>query len=126
VPVPPLGTAFTCTPVAIWDGDGPIWCREGPRIRLQDINARELDGSCRRHARCVATSGLAARAVLARLLGGARGIDRKHHVRVVGPPLSCRSGGPDRYHRTLARCVGPAGDVAEQLVRAGAVARWRL
>ena len=28
----PAGQTFTCTPVAVWDGDGPIWCEEGPRI----------------------------------------------------------------------------------------------
>lgn len=39
--------AFLCTPVAVWDGDGPIWCAEGPKIRLGSIAARELDGSCR-------------------------------------------------------------------------------
>lgn len=26
-------TAFTCTPVALYDADGPLWCKEGPRIR---------------------------------------------------------------------------------------------
>ena len=34
------GATFTCTPVAVWDGDGPIWCAEGPRIRLEGIAAR--------------------------------------------------------------------------------------
>ena len=33
------GATFTCTPVAVWDGDGPIWCAEGPRIRLEGIAA---------------------------------------------------------------------------------------
>ena len=34
------GVAFTCTPVAVWDGDGPIWCMEGPKIRIAGIAAR--------------------------------------------------------------------------------------
>ena len=38
--------AFICTPVAAWDGDGPIWCKEGPKIRISGIAAREMDGSC--------------------------------------------------------------------------------
>lgn len=25
---------FVCTPVAVWDGDGPIWFKEGPKIRI--------------------------------------------------------------------------------------------
>lgn len=41
------GDTFTCTPIPVWDGDGPIWCAEGPKIRLAGIAARELDGSCR-------------------------------------------------------------------------------
>lgn len=43
--VVPHGEAFECTPVAVWDGDGPIWCAEGPRLRLAGIAARELDGT---------------------------------------------------------------------------------
>ena len=30
----PAGEAFTCTPEAVWDGDGPVWCEEGPRLRI--------------------------------------------------------------------------------------------
>ena len=47
VAVVPAGQSFQCTPVAVWDGDGPIWCAEGPHIRLSGIAAREIDGSCR-------------------------------------------------------------------------------
>lgn len=25
----PIGGGFVCTPTAVWDGDGPIWCGEG-------------------------------------------------------------------------------------------------
>ena len=42
----PAGQSFNCTPTAVWDGDGPIWCAEGPHIRLSGIAAREMDGSC--------------------------------------------------------------------------------
>jgi hypothetical protein len=47
----PAGQAFTCTPTRVWDGDGRIWCAEGPRSRLSGIAARETDGSCRRASR---------------------------------------------------------------------------
>ncbi len=30
----PAGQTFDCTLTAVWDGDGPIWCAEGPHIRL--------------------------------------------------------------------------------------------
>ena len=32
VTVVPAGEEFTCTPTRVWDGDGPVWCKEGPRI----------------------------------------------------------------------------------------------
>ena len=41
------GSTFTCTPVAVWDGDGPVWCAEGPRIRIAGVAAREMDGAVR-------------------------------------------------------------------------------
>jgi endonuclease YncB( thermonuclease family) len=47
VTVVPAGQTFACTPVAVYDGDGPVWCAEGPRIRLAGIAAREMDGTCR-------------------------------------------------------------------------------
>jgi len=46
VPIIPNGASFACTPKALWDEDGPIWCKEGPRVRLTGIAAREIDGSC--------------------------------------------------------------------------------
>jgi crotonobetainyl-CoA:carnitine CoA-transferase CaiB-like acyl-CoA transferase len=55
------GTTFTCTPTAVWDGDGPIWCAEGPKIRLAGIAAREIDESCKPQHPCPAASGVAAR-----------------------------------------------------------------
>ncbi len=28
VPIIPNGAGLTCTPEAVWDGDGPIWCKQ--------------------------------------------------------------------------------------------------
>jgi len=42
----PAGQTFQCTPTRVWDGDGPIWCSEGPRIRLSGVAAHEMDASC--------------------------------------------------------------------------------
>jgi len=55
------GNHFTCTPTRVWDGDGPIWCAEGMKIRLAGVAAREIDGSCRAWQPCPAASGVAAR-----------------------------------------------------------------
>lgn len=120
-PVPPAGAAFTCTPAAVWDGDGPIWCAQGPRLRLARVAARERDGTCRAKQPCPAMSGVAARDVLVELLGGARGTTRDGHVLVDGPPLACRSRGPDKYYRTLADCTLPGGaDLGDARMEAGA------
>jgi endonuclease YncB( thermonuclease family) len=121
----PAGAAFACTPTRVWDGDGPVWCAEGPRVRLAAIAAREIDGTCRRWQPCPAASGIAARDALVQLLGGARGSTRDGHVRVAGPRLTCRSRGPDRYGRTVASCALPSGrDVGETLIARGVVLRW--
>jgi endonuclease YncB( thermonuclease family) len=118
------GAAFTCTPVRVWDGDGPIWCAEGPRIRLGGIAARELDGSCRPGHPCPAASGIAARDALVRLLGGARGRTADGHILVRGPRLICRSWGRS-YRRTVATCATPAGvDLSCAMVRGGAALAW--
>lgn len=96
----PAGESFRCTLVRVWGGDGPIWCTEGPRLRIADIAARELDRSCRRGHPCPKASGIKARAVLVELLGGSRGMTRDGHVIVAGRPMQCRSRGPDRYRWT--------------------------
>lgn len=60
----PASQEFTCTPTRVWDGDGPIWCEEGPRIRLTGIATRELDGTCREDQPCPDASGERARNAL--------------------------------------------------------------
>ncbi|MGH6784015.1 MAG: thermonuclease family protein, partial [Sphingomicrobium sp.] len=99
------GTSFTCTPTAVWDGDGPIWCAEGPRVRLAGIAAREIDGSCRSNQPCPAASGPAARDGLVTMLGGPRGRRSEGHVLVKAPPMRCRSDGSAGGSRTAAWCT---------------------
>jgi endonuclease YncB( thermonuclease family) len=119
------GTSFRCTPTLVWDGDGPIWCAEGERVRLAGVAARELDGSCRPHQPCPRMSGTAARDRLVRYLGGGRGRTADGHVRVRGVTLACRSRGPDSYGRTVAWCRAPrVGDLSCAMVRSGAALRW--
>lgn len=121
-----LGTPFSCTPVAVYDGDGPIWCAEGPRIRLSGIAARELDETCRSGHPCPKASGTAARDALVRLLGRPLGRMPTGHTRVRGPRLSCISEGSAKGSRTAARCRSPAlGDLSCAMLRSGTVARWR-
>ena len=81
--VVPAGEAFTCTPEAVWDGDGPVWCQEGPRIRLAGIAARELDGSCSDDHPCPAADAMVARDALVDLIGRPTGTGRHGHVLVA-------------------------------------------
>lgn len=121
----PQSERFICTPTAIWDGDGPIWCAEGPHVRLQGIAAREIDGSCRDGQPCPTASGVEARDALVLLLGGAKGSLSSGHVRVAGPRLTCQSFGSARGNRTAALCRLPDGrDLSCALVRGGTVLRW--
>jgi endonuclease YncB( thermonuclease family) len=120
------GMTFVCTPIAVWDGDGPVWCAEGPKIRIAGVAARELDGSCKRNHPCPTMSGTHARDRLVRLLGGARGTLPTGHVRVRSPSMQCVSEGSAGGSRTAAWCTSPAiGDLSCAVVRDGGAARWR-
>lgn len=119
------GTSFTCTPTRVWDGDGPIWCAEGPKIRLAGIAAREIDESCRSHHPCPIASGEAARDALARFIGKPVGRSREGHVLVKGPALRCVSEGSGKGGRTAAWCISPkSGDLSCAMVTAGYALRW--
>lgn len=119
------GATFTCTPVAVWDGDGPIWCAEGPKIRLAGIAAREMDGSCRKSHPCPKASARAARNALVGLLGGSRGTLRTGQISIRAPTMRCVSHGSARGTRTAALCTLPAvGDLSCAMVRTNTAARW--
>lgn len=121
----PADQTFACTPTRVWDGDGPIWCAEGPRIRLAGIAARESDGTCRDNQPCPAAGAEEARAALVRLIGRAMGRSREGHVLVTGPALTCRSEGSGGGSRTAAWCTSPrSGDLSCAMVRGGWALRW--
>lgn len=125
VPVVPSGQVFECTPTHVWDGDGPIWCREGPRLRLAGIAARELNGSCSPGHPCPASDGEIARAALVALLGKPTGVGRHGHILVAGPTLRCRSVGSAGGNRTASWCISPSnGDVNCAMVIGGWAAIW--
>jgi endonuclease YncB( thermonuclease family) len=120
------GATFTCTPTAVWDGDGPIWCAEGPKIRIAGTAAREIDNTCRRGHPCPPVNGVVARDRLVRVFGGARGTLSTGHVRVRSAPMRCRSDGRAKGGRTAAWCRSPVfGDLSCAAVKAGAAVRWR-
>jgi endonuclease YncB( thermonuclease family) len=124
-PVVANGHSFTCTPIRVWDGDGPVWCREGPRVRLAGIAAREVDGTCRPGHPCLQASAEQAKAALVGLLGGTRRTAREGHAIVAGPTLRCTSRGGARGDRTAALCMLPDGrDLSCEMLRTRTVARW--
>lgn len=123
--VVPAGQSFDCTPTAVWDGDGPIWCAEGPHIRLSGIAAREMDGTCSPGHPCPAADAIAARDHLVTLLGKRGGVRPTGHISVTGPTMRCRSAGGAGGKRTAAFCTSPkSGDLSCAMVRDGYAARW--
>lgn len=119
------GSAFTCTPTRVWDGDGPIWCAEGPKIRLAGIAAREIDETCRANHPCPNAAGRDARNHLVGLLEGPRGTTSTGHVLVRSRPLRCVSQGSGKGSRTAAWCAHPvAGDLSCAMVRGGYALAW--
>lgn len=102
---------FRCTVTGVHDGDGPIYCAEGQKIRLQAIAAREADETCRPGHPCPAASGAAATAALRRLA-----------LRKV---LRCEATGTS-YSRITAWCRTAEGvELNCAMVRGGTVAYWR-
>ena len=119
------GQTFTCTPTHVYDGDGPVWCAEGPHLRIGGIAAREMDGACRSNQPCPAATAIEARDALVQLLGGPRGTLEHGHVIVAGPRLVCESEGSAGGNRTAAWCRFPSGvDLSCAMIRTGTVLRW--
>ena len=122
----PTGQAFACTPTHVWDGDGPIWCQEGPRVRVSGIAAREMDGSCRPSHPCPVADPIEARDALVQLVGRPIGNGRHGHILVRGPTMRCVSAGHAGGKRTAAWCVSPrGGDLSCTMVQYGYALRWQ-
>lgn len=124
-PVVPAGQGFQCTPTLVWDGDGPVFCAEGPKLRIAGVAAREIDGSCRTNQPCPPVSGTDARDRLVSILGGVRGITADGHVVVRAATMTCMSDGSAGGARTAAWCTSPAfGDLSCAVVASGGAVRW--
>ena len=116
--------ALICTPIAVWDGDGALWCDEGPKIRIAGIAAREIDGSCKRNHPCPNASGIEARDALVNLLGGPKGRWKTGHIVVSAPPMRCWQIGRS-YGRVVATCrLADGRDLSTAMLRTGTVVRW--
>lgn len=119
-----LAAAFLCTPIAVWDGDGPIWCEEGPKIRIAAIAAREMDGTCRPGHPCPRASGEAARDALVALLGRPTGRWETGHITIDAATIRCSSSGRS-YDRVVASCTLADGrDLGRAMIATGTVLPW--
>lgn len=115
-----LPPPFVCEVIKVHDGDGPLWCAEGIKVRVAGVQAPDFTNAepCRRHrSGYVCDDGAArrSRAVTKRLA---------LHQRLACQPVD-RS-----YGRVVARCRLPDGrSLSCALIAAGAADRleryWR-
>lgn len=100
---------FVCNVASITDGD-TLRCRDGTRIRLHAISARETDETCSPGHPCPAASAMAATEELTRLAAGRQ--------------LSCERVGRS-YNRVTAICADEAGlEINCAMVRSGTAELW--
>jgi endonuclease YncB( thermonuclease family) len=100
------GQPFTCAVVQVHDGD-TLRCADGTRVRLQGIDANELNGSC--HVTCAPRSAIEARDNLARLALGKT-------VRVEPTGKS--------YNRVTAWLSSGGRDLSCAQIQGGYAVRW--
>jgi endonuclease YncB( thermonuclease family) len=112
----PLPT-FQCTVTRVHDGDGPLWCANGIKIRVAGIQAPDLEDAepCRRRQRSYVCSDVRAQRsqqIVERL--------------TLGKSMECQP--VDRsYARVVARCTLPDGrSLSCAIVAAGAATRWDI
>ena len=125
VPIVDEGEDFTRTPERVWDGDGPLWCKEGPRVRLAGVAAREMGETCLPHHPCPSASATSARDHLVDLVGRPTGTSPEGHILVEGAPLKCHSVGSAKGSRTGAWCETASGvDLNCAMVESGTTLKW--
>ena len=94
---------FSCLVQSVTDGD-TFRCANGTRIRLSSIDSPEMPGSCRPGRSCAPGDPYAAKAALARLIGGRT--------------VQCHSVGMS-YDRVAAWCSVKGMDLSCAMVRSG-------
>jgi endonuclease YncB( thermonuclease family) len=106
---------FACEVVRVHDGDGPLWCANGVKIRVAGIQAPDFEdaGPCRAgRAEFVCSNAQAerCRVIVERL--------------TLHRSLTCEPFGKS-YDRVVARCRFADGrDLACTIIAVGAATRW--
>ncbi|QNE31175.1 hypothetical protein F1C10_03960 [Sphingomonas sp. NBWT7] len=110
-----LPPPFVCQVVKVHDGDGPLWCANGRKVRVAGVQAPDYENAepCRRRKAAYVCDDAEARAsqrIAARL--------------TLNKRLTCQP--VDRsYTRVVARCTLPDGrSLTCALLAAGAATRW--
>lgn len=112
---PPPAAPFTCEVMRVHDGDGPLWCRNGLKVRIAGIQAPDFEDAepCRQGRPeyvCDNAAAERSRVLVERL--------------VLHQTLTCRLEGRS-YSRVVARCTLPDGRSLSCAVLAlGAATRW--
>jgi endonuclease YncB( thermonuclease family) len=110
-----IAAAFLCLVVQVHDGDGPLWCQNGIKVRVAGIQAPDFESAepCRQRKAayvCSNTQAARSRAIVQRL--------------VMGKTLACQPVGKS-YARIVARCTLPDGrSLSCAAIAAEAATRW--
>ena len=106
---------FACAVIRVHDGDGPLWCANGIKIRIAGVQAPDFESAqpCRdRRAgyTCSDTAAKRSQMIISRL--------------VLNKTLNCQPVGKS-YERLVARCALPDGrSLSCAAIAAGAAVRW--
>ena len=109
---------FTCTVVRVHDGDGPLWCANGLKVRIAGVQAPDYENAepCRRsdasptNYTCDDAAAARSRRLVERIV-----LNRK---------LTCQPVGRS-YARVVARCTLADGrSLSCAVIAAGAATRW--
>lgn len=110
--------SFTCDVIRVHDGDGPLWCRSGQKVRIASVQAPDFKNAqpCRRpKARraaytCDDTAAERSRVIVERL--------------VLRQRMSCQPV-DHSYNRVVARCTLIDGrSLSCAVIAAGAAVAW--
>ena len=110
--------AFVCEVVRVHDGDGPLWCANGTKVRIAGVQAPDFESAepCRRPAArrtayvCDDRTAARSQAIVSGL--------------VLNRRLNCQPLGRS-YRRVVARCTLPDGrSLSCAVIAAGAATRW--
>ena len=113
-----LATTFSCTVTRVHDGDGPLWCSNGVKVRIAGVQAPDFESalpcraadSRRKTYRCDNAAAEQSRQIVERM--------------ALRQTLRCEATGKS-YSRVVARCTLPDGrSLSCAAIAAGAAVRW--